>query len=161
MKKIRLFLTLASIAALMSAVACNKQSASGPSIDLSIKVTNVTAINAVMDVTGEGEEPALVRLVAPVHEAEVLETVGSLDNADAVKNYISSNGEAIDLPYNAILQDLDPETAYFAGVIAYNSNMDIMGYATSTFTTRDLASLAEDAVGDPSDAGSLDENELK
>lgn len=161
MKRIRLLLILAGAAALMAAVSCKKQSGPSLTIGLSVDVTDVTAVNAVMDIAGEGDTPTLVRMVSPVPQADVLEEIGSLDNAEAVRNYISSNGVAIDLPYHAVLRDLNPETAYFTGVVAFDANMDIFGYATATFTTKDLASLAEDALGDPSDAGSLTENVLE
>ena len=47
------------------------------------------------------------------------------------------------------------------GVAAYDSEMNVYGYSTTTFTTLDLSSITDDALGDPSDAGSLTENELE
>ena len=137
------------------------QTQPGLSIDMSIEVTDISAINAMLKISGEGDEPALIRMVSAVPEAEVIETVGSLDNSEAVKSYISGNGDAISLPYSAVLKDLNPETAYFIGVTAYDSDMNVYGYATTTFTTLDLSSITDDALGDPSDAGSLTENELE
>ena len=110
-------------------------------------MTDISAINAMLKISGEGDEPALIRMVSAVPEAEVMETVGSLDNSEAVKSYISGNGDAISLPYSAVLKDLSPETAYFIGVAAYDSEMNVYGYSTTTFTTLDLSSITVNMKG--------------
>ena len=162
MKTLRLITILAGVLSVVALSSCRKdQTQPGLSIDMSIEVTDISAINAMLKISGEGDEPALIRMVSAVPKAEVIEAVGSLDNSEAVKSYISGHGEAISLPYSAVLKDLNPETAYFIGVAAYDSEMNVYGYATTTFTTLDLSSITDDALGDPSDAGSLTENELE
>ena len=127
MKTLRLITILAGVLSVVVLSSCRKaQSQPGLSIDMSIEVTDISAINAMLKISGEGDEPALIRMVSAVPEAEVMETVGSLDNSEAVKSYISGNGDAISLPYSAVLKDLSPETAYFIGVAAYDSEMNVL-----------------------------------
>ena len=106
-------------------------------------------------------EAALIRYLAPVQESVVLESVPNLDDSEAMKTYIARNGEAIKVPYNALLKDLQPETVYVVGAVAYDDKMTAVGYKMATFTTLDMASMFEDSLGDPSDAGSLTENIIK
>ena len=111
MKPLRLITILAGVLSVVALSSCRKdRTQPGLSIDISIEVTDISAINAMLKISGEGDEPALIRMVSAVPESEVIETVGTLDNPDAVKSYISGHGEAISLPYSAVLKDLNPET---------------------------------------------------
>ena len=86
--------------------------------------------------------------------------MGSLTDEAKVKEHIKSNGVAIELPYKALLKDLNTETTYVVGVVAFDENMDAFGCRVETFTTLDMSSLTDRAVGDPSGVGNLTENVL-
>lgn len=141
-------------------ISCKKKEQPKLSMDFTIEVTDVTAINARLAIDGKGDAPALVRYMAPIPEAEISAEI-SMDDAEAVKSFVSRNGVAIDLPYSSLLLDLTPETTYVVGVVAFDARMNAYSYKTATFTMKDLASMFEDTVGDPSDAGNLTENILK
>ena len=78
-----------------------------------------------------------------------------------MKAYVSKNGQAIDLPYSIVLLDLAAETTYVVGVVAVNEKMELYDYSVETFTTKDLASMFDNVLGDPSNSGELTENTLK
>lgn len=162
MKIIKFFIIVSVVVGALLATSCKK--AGEPvklSYDFTIDVTDVTAVNALLSLSGSGDEPALVRYMAPVLESEVLQNVGSMDNEQSLKEYVSRNGSAIKLPYSGVLKDLNPETSYVVGVVAYDANMDAYSFETTTFTTKDMASMTDTSVGDPSDAGHLTENVLQ
>ncbi len=141
-------------------VSCKKKEQPKLLMDFTIEITDVTAINARLAIDGKGSAPSLVRYMAPVPKTEMSAEI-NMDDAEAVKGFISQNGVAINLPYSSLLRDLTPETAYVVGVIAFDAQMDAYSYKTATFTMKDLASMFEDTVGDPSNAGNLTENVLK
>ena len=159
MKTLKLFGAMLFAICCMGVSSCKKQEAS-LKIDFKIDVTEIKAINARLEITASGDKPSLVRYLAPTPEADVLAAVGSLDNASAVKSFISKNGSAIRLPYKVVLMDLTPEQRFVVGVVAYDSDMNAFGYSTQVFTTLDLASLAENPLGDSSNVGSMTENIL-
>ena len=139
---------------------CQKNEKTPLSTDFSIEVTDITAINARLSIGATGDTPSLVRYMAPVSEAELKSNV-NVDDAEALKSYISRKGTAIELPYSSVLLDLNPETTYMVGVIAIDEDMDVYAYKTATFTMKDLNSMFENTLGDPSNAGELKENILK
>lgn len=145
---------------LLGMISCKKQSAAPAKADFSIEVSNVTAINARLQIDCKGKIPALVRYMAPVPEAIVASEV-DMNDAKAMKDYLSKNGEAIELPYSAVLLDLAAETTYVVGVVAVNENMELYDFLVETFTTKDLASMFDNVLGDPSNSGELTENTLK
>lgn len=144
----------------LALVSCKKKEQPQRSMVFTIDVTDVTAINARLAIDGKGDAPSLVRYMAPVPESEMLSEIDMAD-AKAVKAYLSRNGEAITLPYSDLLQNLAPEMTYVVGVVAFDADMDAYSYKTATFTMKDLASMFEETVGDPSNAGNLTENVLK
>lgn len=160
MKKIKLLTIIAAVFSVLAVSSCKKTPVADKSVELSMKVTDVKAINAKIEISADGEA-ALIRYLAPVQESVVLESVPNLDDSEAMKTYIARNGEAIKVPYNALLKDLQPETVYVVGTVAYDDKMTAVGYKMATFTTLDMASMFEDSLGDPSDAGSLTENIIK
>lgn len=123
-------------------------------------MTDITAINARLAIDATGDKPSLVRYMAPVPEAEVKAAI-SMDDAEALKAYISKNGTAIELPYSSVLTELTPEMTYLVGIIAIDEQMNVYQYKTATFTMKDLASQFENTLGDPSNAGELTENIIK
>ena len=143
----------------MSIISCKKAPVA-LSIDLTMEVTKVKAINAMLEIKATGDTPSLVRYMGPTPEAEVLDAVGSLDNESAVKSFISKNGIAIKLPYSIALMNLEPEQKYVVGVVVYDSHMNAFGYATQVFTTLDLESMTDNALGDSSNVGNMTENIL-
>ena len=96
---------------LLGMVSCNKQQAAQEMAGFSIEVTNVTAINARLQIDCSGTTPALVRYMAPIPEATVSAEV-NINDAQAMKAYVSKNGQAIDLPYSIVLLDLAAETTH-------------------------------------------------
>ena len=145
--------------ALMIVASCTKPSEQ-KEFKFTIGVTEITAVNAVLDINGEGDAPSLVRYLAPVPVDELLQSVTSLEDVAAVKAYVSKNGKAVNLPYHAILKGLNTETSYLVGAVAYDADMNDIGFKAVTFSTKDMASLTDSAVGEPSGAGSLTENIL-
>ena len=160
MKTLKLFAIIAGALAVMALSSCEQQVAK-KTIEFTFHIEDVTAINAQLEISATGDEAALVRYLAPVPETEVLAVVGSLTDEAKVKEYLKNNGVAIELPYNALLKDLNTETTYVVGVVAFDENMDAFGYRVETFTTLDMSSLTDRAVGDPSNVGNLTENVLK
>lgn len=158
MKILKLILTCSIL--LFCVISCKKQPAASVTADFSIEVTNVTAINARLQIDCKGNVPALVRYMAPVPEATVASEVNMKD-AQAMRAYVSKNGEAITLPYSSVLLDLTPEMTYVVGVVAINENMEVYDCLVETFTMKDLASMFENTLGDPSNAGNLSGNTLK
>jgi hypothetical protein len=158
MKTIKFLAMIAALCSLMGLSSCNKPSSDDPQDQASaftIEVSNIRAVLAVVDITLD--KPAeLVRFLAPMPKADFDAAVNASD-AEAVKSYISQNGEAIECPFNKALTNLTNGTEYVIGVVAYDVNMNIFSYKTATFTT-----LVEDdrVVGDESSAGSLKENTL-
>lgn len=144
----------------LASVACKKSDKAALSTDFSVEVTDVTAINARLAIDATGDQPYLVRYMAPVPEADVKAEI-NMDDAAALKTFISQNGAAIELPYSSVLLDLTPETTYVVGVIAIDSQMNVYACKTANFTMKDLASQFENTLGDPSNAGELTENTLK
>ncbi len=157
MKNIKLFAILAAICSFMAVSSCEKKGSETASIEFTIEVTNVAAVTAELSIDGKGTAPALVRYLAPVSKADFLAEVANPDDEAAVKNYISKVGTAIALPYTQVLKDLNVGTEYIIGVVAYDANMNIYGYATSSFTTKEMD---DRLVGDQSEAGNLTENIL-
>ena len=159
MKTLKLFAILAGVLAVMTLSSCEPQVAQ-KKIEFTFHIEDVTAINAQLEISATGDDAALVRYLAPVPETDVLSVVGSLTDEAKVKEYIKTNGVAIELPYNTLLKDLNTETTYVVGVVAFDENMDPFGYRVETFTTLDMSSLTDRAVGDPSNVGNLTENVL-
>lgn len=157
--KILKLITACSIL-LLSMMSCNKQEAAQEKADFTIEVSNVTAINARLQIDCAGTAPALVRYMAPTPKETVASAV-NMDDQEALKAYVSKNGEAIKLPYSSVLLDLASETTYVLGVVAVNDNMEVYDFLVETFTTKDLASMFENVLGDPSNAGNLSGNTLK
>ena len=141
-------------------ISCKKKEQPKPTMDLTIEVTDVTAINARLAIDGTGDTPSLVRYMAPGLAEDMYAAIDTAD-VEAVKGYISQNGVAIDLPYTEVLTELTPEATYVVGVIAFDEQMNAFGYDVETFTMKDLASMFEETLGDPSNAGNLTENILK
>ena len=158
MKTIKFLAIIATVCSLMGLSSCNKPSGDDSQNEASaikIEVSNIRAVLAVVDITLD--KPAeLVRFLAPMPKAEFDAAVNAAD-AEAVKLYISQNGEGIECPFNKVLTGLTNGTEYVVGVVAYDANMNIFAYQTAAFTT-----LVEDdrVVGDDSSAGSLKENTL-
>lgn len=140
-------------------ISCKKQPAASVKADFSIEVSNVTAINARLQIDCKNA-PALVRYMAPVPETTVSSEV-NMNDVQALSAYVSKNGEAITLPFSAVLLDLTPEMTYVVGVVAINENMEVYDCLVETFTMKDLASMFENTLGDPSNAGNLSGNTLK
>lgn len=157
--KIAKLITACSIL-LLCMVSCNKPGAVQEKADFSIEVSNVTAINARLQIDCKGTVPALVRYMAPKPEATVSSEV-NVNDPQALRTYVSKNGEAITLPYSSVLLDLTPEMTYVVGVVAINENMEVYDCLVETFTMKDLASMFEETLGDPSNAGNLSGNKLK
>ena len=157
--KILKLITACSIL-LLGMISCNKQEAAQEKADFTIEVSNVTAINARLQIDCKGNVPALVRYMAPKPEATVSSEV-NMNDTQALKAYVSKNGEAITLPYSSVLLDLTPETTYVVGVVAINENMEVYDCHVEKFTMKDLASMFENTLGDPSNAGNLSGNTLK
>ena len=145
---------------LLGIISCNKQQATQEKADFTIEVTNVTAINAKVQIDCKGKAPALVRYMAPVPQ-ETVEAEINMKDSKALSSYISKNGQAIVLPYSEVLSDLASETTYVVGVVAINENMELYDHFVETFSTKSLASMFENVIGDPSNAGELTENILK
>lgn len=145
---------------LLGMASCNKPTAAPETAGFSIEVSNVTAINARLQIDCSGKTPALVRYMAPIPEATVSAEV-NINDAQAMKAYVSKNGQAIDLPYSTVLLDLAAETTYVVGVVAVNEKLELYDYSVETFTTKDLASMFDNVLGDPSNSGELTENTLK
>lgn len=141
-------------------LACGKTDKPTLSTEFTVEVTDITAINARLAIDATGDKPSLVRYMAPVPEAEVKAAI-SMDDAEALKAYISKNGTAIELPYSSVLTELTPEMTYLVGIIAIDEQMNVYQYKTATFTMKDLASQFENTLGDPSSAGELTENIIK
>lgn len=141
-------------------LACGKTDKPTLSTEFTVEVTDITAINARLAIDATGDKPSLVRYMAPVPEAEVKAAI-SMDDAEALKAYISKNGTAIELPYSSVLTELTPEMTYLVGIIAIDEQMNVYQYKTATFTMKDLASQFENTLGDPSNAGELTENIIK
>ena len=141
-------------------LACGKTDKPTLSTEFTVEVTDITAINARLAIDATGDKPSLVRYMAPVPEAEVKAAI-SMDDAEALKAYISENGTAIELPYSSVLTELTPEMTYLVGIIAIDEQMNVYQYKTATFTMKDLASQFENTLGDPSSAGELTENIIK
>lgn len=139
---------------------CKKSSGPELSTDFSIEVADITAVNARLSIDATGDQPSLVRYMAPKPEDQVKSEINMADES-AMKSFISKNGIAIQLPYSAILQNLAPETTYVVGVIAIDEQMNVYSYKTATFTMKDLASQFENTLGNPSNAGELTENIIK
>ncbi len=144
----------------LALASCKKNNDTTLSTELSIAVTDITAINARLAIESTGDVPSLVRYMEPIPEADVVSGVDTT-NTEALKDFISKNGAAIELPYSAVLLDLAPETKYVVGVVAIDADMNMYAYKTETFTMKDLASMFENTLGDPSNAGELTENTLK
>lgn len=159
MKTLKLIAMLVGAVALLTVSSCKKQEAP-KTIEFTFQVTDVTAINAKLTIDATGTTPALVRYLAPVPETDVIAVTGSLDNVDKIRGFISENGSAINLPFSTLLKDLNTETKYVIGVVAFDENMDAFGHRVETFTTLDMSSLTDRAVGEPSGAGNLVENVL-
>lgn len=158
MKNIKLLAIVVAFCSLMSISSCNKPGAEGtgePESPFTIEVSNIRAVLAMVDITLD-QEAELVRFLAPMTKADFDAAVNSSD-VEAVKTYISQNGEPIACPFNKVLKDLTKGTEYIIGVVAYDVDMNIFAYKTATFTT-----LVDDdrVVGDESSAGSLTENKL-
>ena len=145
---------------LLAFSSCKKSSGPKLSTDFSIEITDITAVNARLAIDAIGDNPSLIRYMAPIPEDHVKSEV-NMTNESAMKSFISKNGSAIQLPYSAILQDLAPETTYVVGVIAIDAQMNIYSYKTASFTMKDLASQFENTLGNPSNAGDLTENTLQ
>ena len=139
---------------------CGKTDKPTLSTDFTVEVTDITAINARLAIDLTGDKPSLVRYMAPVPEAEVKAAI-NMEDAEALKAYISKNGTAIELPYSTVLTELTPEMTYLVGIIAIDDQMNVYQYKTATFTMKDLASQFENTLGDPSNAGELTENIIK
>lgn len=157
--KILKLITACSIL-LLGMISCNKQETVQEKADFTIEVSNVTAINARLQIDCAGTAPALVRYMAPMPKETVASGV-NMENQEALKAYVSKNGEAVKLPYSSVLLDLTPETTYVVGVVAINEKMEVYDCLVETFTTKDLASMFENTLGDPSNAGNLSGNTLK
>ena len=156
MKTIKFLTIIAAVCSLMGLSSCNKPDDSKEQASaFTIEVSNIRAVLAVVDITLD-KSAELVRFLAPMPKADFDAAVNASD-AEAVKSYISQNGEAIECPFNKVLTGLTNGTEYVIGVVAYDVNMNIFSYKTTTFST-----LAEDdrVVGDESSAGSLKENTL-
>ena len=145
---------------LLGMVSCNKQQAAQEKAGFSIEVTNVTAINAKVQIDCKEKTPALVRYMAPVPQ-EIVAAEVDMNNSDAMASYVSKNGQAVEIPFSTVLIDLASETTYVLGVVAVNENMELYDCLVETFTTKDLASMFEEVLGDPSNAGNLSGNTLK
>lgn len=161
MKSIKFFTIIAAVFSVLAVSSCKKAPAATKSVEVSIEVTDVKAINARIQIGIKGSDAALVRYLAPTQESVVLESVPNLEDEAAMKAYIGRNGEAVSLPYSTLLKDLLPETDYVVGVVVYDAKMTAIGYKMVQFTTRDMASMFEDCLGDPSDVGNLTENIIK
>lgn len=157
--KILKLITACSIL-LLSMMSCNKQEAAQEKADFTIEVSNVTAINARLQIDCAGTAPALVRYMAPTPKETVASAV-NMDDQEALKAYVSKNGEAITVPFSTVLLDLTPEMTYVVGVVAISEDMEVYECLTETFTMKDLASMFENVLGDPSNAGNLSGNTLK
>ena len=156
MKTIKFLTIIAAFCSLMGLSSCNKPSdddTQKQALAITIEVSNIRAVLAVVDITLD--KPAdIVRFIA-MPKAE-LDAAANTADAEAVKTYISQNGETIECPFNKVLTGLTNGTEYVVGVVAYDAEMNA-SYKTVTFNT-----LAEDdrVVGDESSAGSLTENTL-
>ena len=145
---------------LLGMMSCKKTEAEPEKADFTVEVSNVTAINARLQIDCKGNVPSLVRYMAPTPKETVASEV-DMNDPQALKAYLSKSGEAIILPYSSVLLDLVPEMTYVVGVVAINENMEVYDYHTETFTMKDLASMFENTLGDPSNAGNLSGNTLK
>lgn len=157
MKTIKLLAVISAFFSLMSLTSCEKKPSTqnGPASAFTIEVSNIRAVLAVVDITLD-KEAELVRFLAPMPKADFEAAVNSSD-VNAVKEFISQNGEAIECPFNKIMKDLTNGTEYIVGVVAYDVDMNIFSYATTTFTTLETD---DRVVGDESSAGDLTQNQL-
>lgn len=156
MKTIKIFTIIAALCSLMGLSSCGKPGPeTKPDSLITIEVSNIRAVLAMVDITLT-KEAELVRFLAPMPKAELAALVNLNDEA-ALKQYISQNGEPIDVPFNKVLKDLANGTEYIIGVVAFDANMDMFAFNTATFTTLETD---DRVVGDGSSAGSLTENKL-
>lgn len=157
MKTIKLLAVVAAFCSMIGLSSCGKQSSTpeAPVSAFKIEVSNIRAFLAVVDITID-KEAELIRFLAPMPKADFDAAVNSSDE-NAVKQFISQNGEAIECPFNKIMKDLVNGTEYVIGVVAYDADMNIFSYLTTTFTTLETD---DRVVGDESSAGDLIQNKL-
>ena len=147
---------LLAVAALLP-LSCKKEQ-KGEKASIQIEVSDISTLNAVVNLNCKGPKPALVRITQAVSLEEFIGEVGSLENEEGIVNYVKTNGFAISLPYSNAVKDLSPSTDYIVGAVSFDSNMDLLSWAVKEFRTEDLGSST---VGDASGAGSLGDNELE
>ncbi len=153
------FKTLSCAAAIalgaLLAVSCHKDS-SPKEVILELQVTDITSSGATVSVTQtSGDTPYLVRLL-PYAVAETVTGAVSLEDQAAVASYIYSNGSAIAIPYTAQLTGLDPAQGYVTGVVAFDSDLQVVACVTAEFQT----AIPDNAIGDAGGAGTIGNVEL-
>ena len=137
--------------------ACTK-SADPEKAAIVITASEVSTQNASISVTTKGPQPYLVRMTSPVPKEEFLSKVEAMTNSTRIIAYANKYGSAINVPYNTIVKDLNPDQEYVIAVISYNTNLDALAWNVVEFTTAPVGSVV---VGDASGAGSVTENELE
>ena len=147
---------LLAVAALLP-LSCKKEQ-KGDKASIQMEVSEISTLNAVLNLSCKGPKPALVRITQAVPREEFIEELGSLENEDGIINYVKTNGFAVSLPYSNAVKDLSPSTDYVIGAVSFDSKMDLLSWAVVEFRTEELGSST---VGDASGAGSLDDNELE
>ncbi len=157
MKKKILLLT-AALATLLLPYSCEKQPKTPKEdpVEFTVEISDIAIQTASVSVSATGS-PTLVRMVDAIRLSDVQAALGSLEDEEAVKTWITRNGSAIVLPYDSAAKDLEPETDYFIGVVAFNKDMDVVAFKTATFKTLEAGSIV---IGGGSGAGSVNENTL-
>jgi len=149
---------LASIVLLAAFVAaCDKPAEEKASTKLSVNVSEISIQTASVTASSEGTEPVLVRMIGATPLEDVISEVSSMDNESKVKAFLTKYGTAVELPYEAVLKDLAPDTEYVIGLIGFDKNMDAVAFAVTTFRTNVFGSVT---TGDPSGAGIVKENTI-
>lgn len=139
------------LAAPLLLLACGKPK-EDPKPEIQIAVTEIGSRNATVTVKTAGPAPALVRLTDAILKEEFPSDESTLPD------FLKTNGSAVSVPYTSALKDLFPSTAYVIGAISFDGNMDVLTWNTVEFRTEDLGTST---IGDPSDAGTVTENELE
>lgn len=154
----RTLILLAAVSAMLVLPwACKKPDAPKDPTVLTLTVENVAIQTATVNLTSEGENPSLVRLLEPVPVEAVLAETGSLEDGEAVRTFLIRNGVAAVLPYSSAAKGLDPSTEYLVGAVSFDSKMEPTDWKIVRFTTLDAGSIV---IGGGSGAGSVKQNEL-
>ncbi len=170
MKTIKILAVFAIAAAMFTMESCKKTPKPGSGVnndpeipEYPVKYTvtvddiKLNYARIAIEITGDEESAGSAEVVRYV----VVRESDSPDVKDyeALQDFITRNGEPIDLPYQRIQRELDEASDYLVGVVSYDADVNVNGYMVKRFRTLSMSELPN--LGDESGAGNLTENPLQ